>query len=244
MRVQFRDVLGLGVLLAGVWLAGCAHHGPPLYATLTLKLDGSHFAGTVVRRDGQTITVTNPSGDTHTFLYAELADIRYGRPESSATSNVQGSGSPPESSARAFIAGASLIQFPAGTEFPVRTSGFLDSCCLPPGALSLGIMESDVEVGGKVEIPQGTNVTIEFLEKKKEDGRISMSFQLASADFGDRHYVFASPKGGHEPGAVVTFTGAKTGSPEATGRGPDVHLEDRTYMGFKAASPILLKASQ
>ncbi len=250
MRTRSTAFLTITVLGA-IWLGGCGDANPPLYATLTIKRDGSHFSGTVVRRDGKTLTITSPTGDTHTYLYDELADIKYGQPENTATPSTPGpdpqtpekSSTSPESSARDFKATDSVIQFPAGTEFAVRTSGFLDSCCVPLGALSVGILDVDVKLGGKVEIPGGSNLTMEMLETKTVDGRTSMTFQLASADFGNRHYLFSSAKAG-EPGAVVTFTGAKDGSAEAKQRGVNVHLDDNSYMEFKAASPIVLRASQ
>ncbi len=58
-----------------------------LYATLTLRSDGSHFYGTVVRRETNSITIMGSGGDTHTFLYGELLDIKYGAPGSGTGRN-------------------------------------------------------------------------------------------------------------------------------------------------------------
>ncbi|HEY5381479.1 MAG TPA: hypothetical protein VIJ65_04440, partial [Acidobacteriaceae bacterium] len=139
---------------------------------------------------------------------------------------------------------SNLIRIPEGTELPVRTRGFLDSCCLAPNALSLGVLDADVKgPGGKVVLPAGANVTIQLVEEKNVDGRITMTFELGSLDFGGRHYVIASAKGGLEPGARVTFTGAKAGTPEAKLRGLNVHLDNQSYMGFKAETPIVVTLS-
>jgi hypothetical protein len=251
-RIDLASVLTVWVIGLSLWLCGCGDTTPPLYATLTFKRDGSHFAGTVLRRDSKTITVTSPTGDTHTYLYDELADIKYGAPENPANVSVPGSGSPSAGKSASGLAapaggvatGDSVIQFPVGSAFPVRTRGFLDSCCVPVGALSLGVLDADVKLGGKVAIPAGTNVTMELVDTKTVDGRTSMIFQLGSADFGNRHYLFTTAKGGLEPGAVVTFTGAKDGSQEAKAHGLTVHLDDQSFMAFKAASPVILKASQ
>lgn len=256
MRVQFIRLFGAGMLLAFLWLSGCGDSNPPLYATLTLR-DGSHFAGTVVRREANSLTITGIGGDTHTFLYTELSHIEYGAPDNptgtpvtatpatdSGASNKTGSSRPTPSGA-ATIPASGVIQFPEGTEFPVRTNGFLDSCCVPIGANSLGLMDADVKDSkGNVLIPQGASVVIVVREEKKVDGVISMTFELGSADFEGRHFLISSAKGGLEPGARVTFTGAREGSAEAKSHGVHVHLEDQTYMGFKAETPVNLRVSQ
>ena len=70
-------ILAIGALYVSIYkLSGCNNSAPALYATLTLKSDGSHFYGTVVRRESTSITITGAAGDTHTFLYDELADIK------------------------------------------------------------------------------------------------------------------------------------------------------------------------
>ena len=239
-----------GLLCLSLWLAACSSSAPALYATLTFKSDGSHFAGTVVRREATSITLTGTAGDTHTFLYSELSDIKYGAPGSTAATP----GAPPGSASSdqpgsaqtssAALTGGSVV-IPTGTEVPVRTRGFLDSCCGPVGGLSLGTTDFDVKVGGKVVIPTGASVTMERVDRKEANGAVSLSFELRSADFGNRHYVFESSEGGSVPaGLLITFTGAKSGTPEAKERGLNVHLESQTFMGFKATVPVTLKASE
>ncbi len=246
---------GIAAILLCVLSSGCADKTPPLQTTLTFR-DGSHFSGTVVRRETNSITVTGAAGDTHTFLYTELTDIQDGAPETPAatttgtgqsdTSTSAKTGSPGgAANGKVAVSGTGTLQFPAGAEFPVRTSGFLDSCCVPPNAVSLGVIDGDVkDSSGKVVIPAGANVTITLLEDRKTDGRLSMIFELGSADFNGHHYVISSTKGGTEPGIRVTFTGAKEGSPEATARGTNIHLEDQSFMGFKAETPVIFKISQ
>jgi hypothetical protein len=137
---------------------------------------------------------------------------------------------------------------PAGTEVPVRTRGFLDSCCGAIGGLSLGTVDAGVKVGGNVVIPAGASVTMERVDRKQSEGhegQASLTFELRSADFQNRHYVFESVESGSVPaGLLVTFLGAKNGSPEAKVRGLNVHLESQTFMGFKATVPVTFKVSQ
>ena len=115
---------------------------------------------------------------------------------------------------------------------------------MPVGAFSVGTVDRDVLVGGKVALPRGASVTIMYTDKSTADGRNSMKFELGAADFGGRHYIMSSVKGGLEPGALVTYSGAKDGSPEAKARGLEVHLDDRSLMVFKAANPTILRLSQ
>lgn len=254
MRVEFRSVPSFCILLASLCLLGCRDSSPPQFATLTFKSDGSHFSGTVIRTDGNSITLTSSSGDTHTYLYGELTDIKYGLPANPTDSKPApqapasgASGPSPASvgSASVPVPASPLIEFPAGTEFPVRSNGFLDSCCVPITGLALGVMDAAVKSpAGKVLVPEGANVTIELLEERQADGRTSMVFELASADFDGRHYVITSAKGGLEPGIRAIFTGAKDGTPEAKAHGLNVHVEDHAYMPFKAESTVLMKLSQ
>ena len=80
-----RPVL-LGFVLCGVvWLSACNHADSGLSATLTLK-DGTHFSGTVIRRESGSITLKNGAHETRTFLNSELADIKYSTPESTTSS--------------------------------------------------------------------------------------------------------------------------------------------------------------
>ena len=133
---------------------------------------------------------------------------------------------------------------PTGTEVPVRTRGFLDSCCGMISGLSLGTTDFDVKVGGKVVIPEGASVTMERVDNKPVDGQASLTFELRSADFQNHHYVFESSESGSPAGLLVNFKGAKPGSAEAKVRGINVHLESQTFMGFKATAPVTLKRSE
>jgi hypothetical protein len=81
-------------------------------------------------------------------------------------------------------------------------------------------------------------------DKKMLDGRVTIQFELGSADFYDRHYLISSASSETDPGAVVTFSGAPEGSPEAKLRGLWVHVDDHTYMAFKTATPTIFKLSQ
>jgi hypothetical protein len=226
-----------------MWLSGCGKSAPTIYATLTLKSDGSHFYGTVVRRESKSITITGAAGDTHTFLYDELSDIKYGAADSGVAPAGQTAAQPSGEASSVPVSGETVV-IPAGAEVPVRTRGFLDSCCGPIGGLSLGTTDVDVRVGSKVVIPAGASVTMERVENKPVDGEISLTFELRSADFQNHHYVFESSESGAPAGLLVTFKGARSGTPEAKARGVNVHLESQTFMGFKAAAPVTLKRSE
>jgi hypothetical protein len=239
-------ILAIGLLFACIWLSACASSAPTLYATLTLKSDGSHFYGTVVRRETNSITITGASGDTHTFLYTELSDIKYGAPTGSGTSSGQAATSSVQNSGQSSgveVNGETVV-LPTGTEVAVRTRGFLDSCCGPLGGLSLGTTDFDTKVGTKVVIPGGASVTLERIDNKPVDGQISLTFELRSADFQNHHYVFESAEGGSAAGLLITFKGAKSGTAEAKERGTNVHLESEAFMGFKATVPVTLKRSE
>lgn len=225
---------------------GCADRNPPLTATLTFRKDGTHFSGTVVRRDANSITITGEAGDTHTFLYTELSDIKEGVTDAKTVFSAPGTATPqvlpgekPASAAEA------VIPLPEGTYLPVRSSGFLDSCCVPIQALALGVMDANVKNSkGTVVIPQGASVTFTLKNEEVVDGRVTMQFELASADFDNRHYIVSSAKGGSERGAVVTFSGPKDGSPEARLRGNNLHIDDNSSMLFKAVTPVIFTLSK
>jgi hypothetical protein len=241
-----RRGLAAFVLCVSMWLSGCGKGAPPLYATLTLKSDDSHFYGTVVRREATSITITGAAGDTHTFLYSELKDIKYGAPNSGATAAGQAPAAADQSASPAStvpVSGETVV-IPAGMEVPVRTRGFLDSCCGALGGLSLGTTDFDVRVGGKVVIPEGASVTMERVDNKAVDGQISLTFELRSADFQNHHYVFESSESAAPAGLLISYKGAKSGSAEAKARGMNVHLESQTFMGFKATVPVTLKRSE
>lgn len=245
------------VLFSCVWLWACAEPSAPLVATLTFRKDGSRFTGTVLRKDTSSITVlSNNTGDPHTFLYTELADISYGGsdgatsfagPASTAAAESTAAGDKTASSGLkvAAVSSGTAIQLPEGTELPVRNNGVLDACCLPMDSIALGVMDADVKnAEGRVLVPEGANVTLLVRDKKMVDGRVTMTFELGSADFDNRHYLISSAKGNLAPGAVVTFSGPQEGTPEAKLRGLWLHLDDRTYMGFKTATPTIFKLSK
>ncbi len=252
--------LRIGILLAGIGITACDKKAPPVTATLTLKRDGSTFTGTVMRRETNSITVTSPAGETHTFLYTELTDIKTGAPGSpegskpaSQDASSQSASAQHETPSDSGVSSANsapapkggVIQFPEGTEFPVRSSGFLDSCCVPEGALSVGVVDSNIKSPESASvIPEGSNVTMVLMNKTKVDGRVAMVFELATADFGGRHFIVSSARGGSEPGARVTVSGAKEGSPEAKARGLAVHVDDNSVLEYKALTPVVFKVSQ
>jgi hypothetical protein len=255
MRSQCDRIFWAGALLGIVWLSGCGDSKPPMLATLTFK-DGTHFSGTVQRREPKAITMTDSRGEAHTFLYSELANISYPQdvPAAPAQHGNQtqvpdsstGGGSRAEASSRSpAAAGGGPIQIHEGTELPVRNDGILDACCLIDGAMSLGTIDADVkDASGQVLIPAGANVTIITRHHRMVEGRVTLEFELGSADFYGRHYLVTSAKGALEPGAIVTFAGPKEGTPEAKVRGLWLHLDDQTYMGFKTATPTIFKPSQ
>jgi hypothetical protein len=222
-----------------------------------MKDGGSHFSGTVVRQEKTSITLIGPDGNPRTFLYTELGGpVQYGSPNapdttsqptapaSSGSSVTQGQNatdrpatSKPIEVAAAVTPGGD-ISFPTGTEFPVRITGFLDSCCLPAGTLTLGRMDADLKgSNGKIAIPAGSNVVFNIASTGKVDGRVTMVFEISSADFGGRHYIV-------DTGAEVTFTGPKEGTPAAKTQGLNIHLQDQTYMGFKAVKPVTFRLSK
>jgi hypothetical protein len=138
-----------------------------------------------------------------------------------------------------------VIEFAKGAEFPIRSIGFLDSSRVLPGATFVGVTDADGKSpAGKVLIPEGANVTFGLLENKKVDGRISMSFELDTADFDGRHYVISSAAGKPGPNITVAFAGAEESSHDATVRGLNVHLDDQYHMDFWAAVPVTLSLSE
>lgn len=245
---SFTIILLALALSATILLPGCsATKEAAVTATLTFK-DGSHFNGTVVRREPKAITMLDGSGSTRTFLYSELVDIKYGTPASDAktaataaqseqvTVPTASTGSPEPG-----YTGAEDVKIPVGTEFPVTTNGFLDSSYTPVGAYSVGTLDADFRAGGKVVLPRGTRVTIITADKHTTDGRIVMRFDLGAAEVGGRSYVISSEKSSLEPGLTVAFTGEKENSPGAKAHGTGVHLDDHDLMIFKAVTPTVLK---
>ena len=142
------------LLIGSLWLLSCESAKPPDTTTLTLKRDGSHFYGTVVRRDASSITVTGTSGDTHTYLLTELSDMQLstgGEKTAPVTPTTNESPSPAP-----LPAGGGLFEQPRGTQFEVRNNGFLDSCCLRMNDIELGVLDADItNPQGAVMIPRG-----------------------------------------------------------------------------------------
>lgn len=248
---------GLSALFVAIWLSGCGKKEQPVFATLTMKDGGSHFSGTVVRQEKNSITLIGADGNPRTFLYTELSGpVQYGSENtpdvtgpsagqgSSGSSSTQGqsqadrsAASKPIEVAAAFSPGGD-ISFATGTEFPVRITGILDSCCLPRGTMTLGRMDADLKgPDGRIAVPAGSNVVFNIASTERVDGRTTMVFELSAADFGGRHYIV-------DDGADVTFTGPKAGTPAAKAQGLNVHLQDQTYMGFKAVKPVTFRLSK
>lgn len=235
------------VLVCAGGLCGCSGQPAATVATLTLK-DGSHFSGKVISKEANSITVSSSSGDVHTFLYTELADIAYGETGETPVPKADASAAKVQTAAavspRVPLSASASMQFPEGSLFPIRGSGFFDSCCVPLTAIALGVLDADVKgPDGKVALPRGASVTFVLRDEKTVDGQIQMQFELTSADFDSRHYLISSARSNLEPGAVVTFSGPREGSPEAGVRGTNVHLDDQTLMAFKAVTPTLFKAA-
>jgi hypothetical protein len=255
IRPFFRSVFfGLSIS-AAIWISGCSGlKRDARTASLTLK-DGSHFAGAVVRRDANSVTMVDRSGTVRTFLYSELADtFKYDPLSSEAKPSVPtrpgttltGPPLPPASAASLAPSykAPEQVKIPVGTEFPVTTNGYLDSTYIPVGAFSVGTLEADIRVGGKVFLPQGSKVTIITADRQVADGRIVMRFDLGAANVDGHTYVISSEKGYSEPGLTVTFTGEKEGTPGAKAHGTSVHLDDHDLMIFKAVTPTLFKLPQ
>ncbi len=245
---------GLALLFVAIWLWGCGKKEQPVFATLTMKDGGSQFSGTVVRQEKNSITLIGPDGNPRTFLYTELrGPVQYGSPNPpdispagpspSGSANAQGQSldsRPPSKPVEvtAAFAPSGDISFPTGTEFPVRITGFLDSCCLPVGTMTLGRMDADLKgSNGKVAIPAGSNIVFDIVSTEREAGQSVVVFRISAADFGGHHYIV-------DPGAEVTFTGPKAGTPAAKLQGTTIHLQDQTYMGFKAVKPVAFRLSK
>jgi hypothetical protein len=125
------------------------------------------------------------------------------------------------------------------------SEGFIDSCCAPVNYTVVGRLERDIKnPAGQVVIPEGSTFVIVLAAQKKVDSRLEMTFALASAEFGGRHYRISSADGQPETGALATFTGAKAGTAEAIQRGVNIHIEDHSLMNFEAVHPITFKAVQ
>jgi hypothetical protein len=232
----------LAVLLC-LLFSGCQNATAPRTAVLTFKSDGTHFTGTVVRRESKSITVAGPLGDSHTFLYSELSNIQYPNTDAAlaGTGGSQSGGKTVQSSPSA----AEAIQLPTGITIPVTNNGLIDSSFVPEGATTLAAMDADAKgPDGKVLIPAGATVTLRVREKKVVAGRVSMEFELGTVDFGNRHYMMTSAKGESEPGPILTIMGAEPRSPEAKLRGENLHLDDHSLLLFKTTAPFVLKAEQ
>ena len=240
------------LLLLCVALASCGKGRPPLTAELTFKADGTRFSGTVVSRDASSITLTGPAGDTHTFLYTELADIKYG----TAGDATAASGSAGSSTAIAGNPGSAVIsgkaptpgqtfQLPAGTVLHIANNGIIDSSIVPIGGFALGTVEGDLKAGdGKVLIPSGANVTLTIRDEKMVAGRLQMELEIGSLDFSNHHFLLSAAKGAEEPGAVAMAEGPEPGSATSRVYGKNVHLEDHSLLVFKTGTPTVVRAAE
>jgi hypothetical protein len=242
-----RQTAFLGILFC-CFFASCRDKDASRFAVLTFKSDGSHFSGTVVRREATSITVTGAAGDAHTFLYSELANIEYGAPGNSAGAGVSAASGnrsrAAQSDGPAPFSGA-MFQLPAGTVLQVTNVGMIDSAFVPVDALLLAAMDSDLkDAKGTVLIPAGANVTMRLTDKQEVAGQVHMRFELGTVDFGNRHYILSPAAGGSTSGAVATVTGAAAGSPEAKLRGPNVHLDDHGLLLFRTETPTVVKESE
>ncbi len=243
-------------MLGGLLLEGCGSSKPAESVTVTVKKDGSRFSGTVVRREANSITLTDSYGSVRTFLYTEILDIKNGLTESPATgasgqtttsTNIPaGASSAPATHSSGSSAKVTSTGFilPPGTELPVVSSGFFDSCCVERGSFAPGKLDADVQSEGRVVIPRGANVTVMLMDVSTSEGRTTVRFELGALDFGGRHYIMRSVKGEKEPGAVATYTGAKDGSMEAKTHGLNVHVDEGSLMPFKTALPTEVSLSQ
>lgn len=230
------------LLIGCLWLLGCAPVKPPENAILTIKRDGSHFYGVVIREDAGTITLTGDSGETRTFLRSELSDIRYANSEAQA--NSPAAPVKQNDTVTPLPVGGDLFVQAAGTQIAVRSAGFIDSCCVRLNDIELGVLDADIRSPkGVVLLPRGANVTYTIVDQRTDDGRLTMTFELSSADYGGHHYLISSAQGGDQRGAIMTIAGAKDGTPEAAVRGTAIHLDDNSGMVFKAATPVVFKLS-
>jgi hypothetical protein len=249
-KTIFRTQTLFALTALALALAGCGKSQAPESATVTLKSDGSHFSGTIVRREANSITMTGPGGNVRTFLTSEIANISYDSPKGAADEDADAPPSPPSSPAPpartdVVIPANGVLQFPAETQFSLISEGFIDSCCAPVNFSVVGLLARDVKnAKGEVVIPEGSTFVIVLADEKTIDGQLQMTFALASAQFGGRQYRITSSTGRTETGALATFTGARAGTAEAAKRGLSIHIEDRALMDFKAVNPVIFKAIQ
>ena len=232
-----------GALIAGtLLLSGCSRSNPPVPATLTLNKDRSQFSGNVVRRDSTSITLVGDEGATRTFLLTEVSDIHFGTPSQKA--DIPPMAPPADVPLPEGV--PAVIRIPAGTQIPVRTGEFIDSCCTRIGTIELGVSDADVKrPGGNVLIPEGANLTFIVRDKRVSDGRDALQFELGSADFGHRHYLMSSAGGGQNPGAVLTLSGPGNLATESSGKmSKTLHLDDNSLIQFRAETPVEMKLSK
>lgn len=225
------------LLICCLSLLSCAKPAKaPENAVLTLKKDGSHFYGTLVRQDDNSITLTGPSGEVRTFMLTDLSNVQVPGTQVPAADTSPS----PAPSPTPLPAGGDLFRQPQGTQFAIRNNGFLDTCCMRLNDIELGILDADIKnPQGVVMIPQGASVTFTVKDQSIIGGRLSVTFELTTADYGGHHYQISS-------GAVMTMTGEKnvaayTGEPAAIGK--PIHLEDNSGLSFKAAAPIIFTLS-
>jgi hypothetical protein len=249
-KARFSTNILSALIVLTLALAGCGKSQDPQSATITLKNDGSHFSGTIVRREANSITMTGAGGNVRTFLTSEIAKISYDSPNGAAKEDGSAPASPSSSTSRpartdVVIPADGVLQFPVGTQFSLFSDGFVDSCCAPVNFSTVGLLANDVKnTKGEVVIPEGSTFVIVLADEKTVNGQLYMTFALASAQFGGRQYRISSSKGQTESGALATFTGAKAGTAEAARKGLSIHIENRTLMDFKAVNPLIFKLVQ
>jgi hypothetical protein len=225
--------------ICSLCLLSCAKLAKPEKAVLTLKKDGSLFYGTVVRRDAKSITLTGAASDVHTFLLTDLSAMHFS-PAGEKTAAPATPTIAPPTPPTPLPAGGDLFMQPPGTQFAIRSNGFLDSCCVRLNDIELGVLDADItSPKGVVMIPKGASVTFTVSDQSVVGGRLSMTFELTTADYGGHHYAIT-------PGATTTVTGEKnvaayTGAAESVGK--PIHLEGNSALSFRAAAPITFKLS-
>lgn len=240
----YRSMIAVAVLT----ISACGTKEPETYATLTLKRDNSRYHGRVVRRDATGVTMRGDGGDSRTFLYTELAGFTYdsapGTQTPSPTEPASPS-SPAVPSKPSILAPDHAFALPAGTPFPVRTKGFLDSCCIRNGWTAVGIVDADVRgPDGVVIVPAETVVVMNVRDLSNINGTVTLTMEVASVRIGERTFTVASTAGGNQPGIVAAFTGAREGSPESKTQGTAVHLNDQAFMDFRSATAVTFTPSQ
>ena len=116
----------------------------------------------------------------------------------------------------------------------------MDSCCVHLNDIELGVLDADIKgSNGVVMIPKGANITFAIKDQSSADGRLAMTLELTTADYGGHHYVIT-------PGAVMTVTGEKdfdAYTRKAAHHGKPIHIDDNSALSFIATAPVVFKLS-